>query len=697
MGHRMQEGEEALRWKRKFLDALEEHEQHDKALSNRIRLLRRGLLGVSLAGDGNDPVLDKQLTELRSTLRNDDREAGLDILLEQIEKSIIRLDNEKNASTWALKKAFESSLEELEKISLPGPSRRLLKKFSRSLSTRLEDPQQHAGLIRNFIELLSEAVQALKLQEQQATRPSATPPGIGLWQRLFGASQTPSADEPSANKEPSARQEPSANKEPSALREPSANKEPSALREPPAHDDPALTGELLDRDDHTHSSSSASRPGPTAENKVRLEPENDAEEEQFLDAENDVLNASLASTKFNDKTSQQQESALRPHPAEPDADDSISIEGELLRDKSGLAEPAFSFIAGHVEPLLLRILESIHITGESVKLAETIRRHILKGLNWYEFVAVLEEILQILRTAADEQRFEFQDFLTEVNESLAQVQAFVDHSRQYADQSAAADAVMDARVREQIHSISHAVADSDADLNSLKSSVQSQLDAIINSLDSFKSERQQQEGGMSGEVRELTERISALETESSELRVHLAQQQTKAQTDTLTDLPNRDAYNQHLRVSLDEWREGAGHERRDDDRAMCLAVADVDHFKSINDTYGHLAGDKVLKIISKELVSRLRDSDFVARYGGEEFVIIMPRTRPADAEHALNNVRDAIANIPFHFKERQLKITISFGVADAGHDDSAESLFERADGALYQAKADGRNRVHRHR
>ena len=126
-------------------------------------------------------------------------------------------------------------------------------------------------------------------------------------------------------------------------------------------------------------------------------------------------------------------------------------------------------------------------------------------------------------------------------------------------------------------------------------------------------------------------------------------------------------------------------------------MADVDHFKHINDSYGHLAGDKVLKIISKELVSRLRDSDFVARYGGEEFVIIMPNTRPADAEYALNKVREAIAGIPFHFKERQLKITVSFGVTEAVADDGPESLFHRADSALYQAKADGRNRVNRHR
>lgn len=677
MVHRMQEGEEALRWKRKFLDALEEHEEREKSLSNRIRLLRRGLLGVSLAGDGNDPVLDKQLTELRSTLRNDDRETGLEILLEQIEKSIIRLDNEKNASTWALKQAFESSLKELEQVPLPGPSRRQLKKFSRSLSTRLEDPQQHTGLIRQFIELLSESVQALKAQEQQqaaAGQQAHAASSVGLWQRLFG-SQDPGHTAPAAD------QPPAAHIEPSAVKEPSAHKEPFS-----APDD-ALTGELLGRDHE-----------PTPDHqKVRLETEQDADEEPHFDDDQNALNAAATVHKISGRATDLQDSAQRQQHARLDPEDSEDIEGELIRDGSGLAEPAFSFIAGHVEPLLLRILESIHITGESVKLADSIRRHILKGLNWYEFVAVLEEILLILRSAADDQRLEFQDFLAEVNESLAQVQAFVDTSRQHADQNAAHEAAMDARVREQIQDIGNAVANADDDLDTLKVSVQSQIGAIISSLDSFKTQRQQQGDGMTQEMRLLIERISALETESRELRLHLSQQQQKAQTDTLTDLPNRDAYNQRLRSTLDDWRDGASHERRDDDRSLCLAVADVDHFKQINDSYGHLAGDKVLKIISKELVSRLRDSDFVARYGGEEFVIIMPNTRPADAEYALNKVREAIAGIPFHFKERQLKITVSFGVTEAVADDGPESLFHRADSALYQAKADGRNRVNRHR
>lgn len=679
MVHRMQEGEEALRWKRKFLDALEEHEQREKALSNRIRLLRRGLLGVSLAGDGNDVHLDRQLAELRKSLRNDDRETGLELMLEQIEKSIVRLDNEKNQSIWALQQAFSSGIAELQQLALPGATRRQLKKFSRNLAERLQDPQQHAALIRQFLELLRESVAELRQLEETENNTGGKK---GLWQRIFGSSSAEHipAEIPDADVDVS---------DDLKLRERHPDDKASVSLESEHQHAP-----LYDADTSTESQTTADM-GHTKTHTDHVRVNASATRQSSSDDET-VIEQEL-----------QPESAANIHQDSPDlevieaevveSEHDISLEGELIRDKSGLAEPAFSYISGHVEPLLLRILESIHITGESMALAESVRRHIVKGLNWYDFVAVLEEILQVLRNAADDQRAEFQEFLSDVNESLAQVQAFVDSSRKHADEASASDAALDASVREQISSIADAVQDPGADLEELKASVQSQIGAIISSLDGFRDQRSQRDRSMDEHMKQLIDRISSLEEESTELRLHLAKQQQNAMRDSLTELPNRDAYNQRLKTLLDEWKAGASNERREDDRALCLAVADVDNFKHINDTYGHLAGDKVLRIIAKEFVSRLRDKDFVARYGGEEFVIVMPDTRPADAEHVLNKLRQAIADIPFHFKEQQIVITVSFGVVESAADDSAESLFEKADRALYQAKTDGRNRVHRTR
>lgn len=689
MAHRMQDLEEAQRWKRKFLDALEDHEEREKLLAARIRLLRRGLLGVSLAGDGHDSRLDKQLTQLRASLRHDDRETGLELLLEQIEQSVVRLDHEKQASGWALQQAFNSCLTELTQLQLPGSTRRKIKKFASSLPTRLQDPEQHAGLIRQFMELLRESVQVMREREQAAATQSSANKA-GFWQRLFATGP----DQPIGEEE--------------SVKDDSRSYDSDGLHRS-NHGNP----ERRSDDEPRHSNigdKNARAPDPgeqqdPEEQTITLEASDDGDRRR-------VINASLSTRDrpVEERTSVSAENVAdggsNPNDhldLQPSAEDAgieelggITLEGELIRDRSGLAEPAFSFIAGHVEPLLLRILESIHITGESVTLAESIRRNVVKGLNWYDFVAVLEQILQVLRNAADEQRAEFQGFLSEVTESLAQVQAFMDNSKRYAQEASDTDAAMDASVREQIDGIKSAVENSDEDLQSLKESVQSQIGAIIKSLDGFKVQRSRQDDSMAGEMHQLIDRIASLENESRELRLHLARQQETALKDSLTELPNREAYNQRLLLLLETWRLSADN-ADEDGRTLCLAVADVDYFKNINDSYGHLAGDKVLKIIARELVSRLRETDFIARYGGEEFVVIMPDTRPADAEHALNKLRLAIAAIPFHFKERQIQITLSFGVVAALPDDSVETLFERADRALYLAKAGGRNKVQRER
>lgn len=689
MVQRMQDLEEAQRWKRKFLDALEDHEKREKLLTARIRLLRRGLLGVSLAGDGHDSRLDKQLSDLRSSLRHDDRETGLELLLEQIEQTIVRLDDEKNAGNWALQQAFNSCLSELSQLELPGNVRRQIKKFSANLSTRLKDPEQHAGLIRQFMGLLRECIQVMRAREQ-AFEQSSSAGKTGFWQRLFATDTGPA---PTGNEDTASlrNDKVSEGSHVADVRKPEPLRD-NDLRVESADDQKGDEKDLRQSEPEEHSE-------PVDEELIRLEASDDGDSRRVVNASLTTRDRKVSDSQIvSDDSTDVDQLDLQPDPETPEIEelDAITLEGELIRDRSGLAEPAFSFIAGHVEPLLLRILESIHITGESTVLAESIRRNVVKGLNWYDFVAVLEQILQILRNAADEQRAEFQGFLSEVTESLAQVQAFMDNTKRYSQEASETDAAMDASVREQIAGIKSAVENSDEDLQSLKLSVQGQIGAIIKSLDGFKLQRSQQDDSMSGEIHQLIDRIAALENESRELRLNLSRQQETALKDSLTELPNREAYNQRLKLLLETWRPTAGTDD-DDGRTLCLAVADVDFFKNINDSYGHLAGDKVLKIIARELVSRLREKDFIARFGGEEFVVIMPDTRPADAEHVLNKLRLAIASIPFHFKERQIQITLSFGVVAARQDDSVETLFERADRALYTAKANGRNKVQRER
>ncbi|OLZ11968.1 GGDEF domain-containing protein [Sulfobacillus thermosulfidooxidans] len=129
-------------------------------------------------------------------------------------------------------------------------------------------------------------------------------------------------------------------------------------------------------------------------------------------------------------------------------------------------------------------------------------------------------------------------------------------------------------------------------------------------------------------------------------------------------------------------------------RAAVLFV-DIDHFKSLNDGWGHTAGDAVLSEVGRRLAIQLREGDACIRYGGEEFVILLPETSLSDAKRVAERIRSQIARRPFSIRSRSLRITISVGVSANSEKmpRSLTALLEEADQAMYAAKVDGRNRV----
>ncbi|MBF0099949.1 MAG: diguanylate cyclase [Desulfobacterales bacterium] len=129
-------------------------------------------------------------------------------------------------------------------------------------------------------------------------------------------------------------------------------------------------------------------------------------------------------------------------------------------------------------------------------------------------------------------------------------------------------------------------------------------------------------------------------------------------------------------------------------RSFSIIMQDIDYFKKINDTYGHQAGDFILKSFSTSVMSRIRAVDIFARYGGEEFCCMLPETELVSALSVAEDIRKRIEHTTFEFKNTPLNITISQGVSEMKPDTScAESLLKKADDALYEAKRSGRNRV----
>jgi two-component system cell cycle response regulator len=158
-------------------------------------------------------------------------------------------------------------------------------------------------------------------------------------------------------------------------------------------------------------------------------------------------------------------------------------------------------------------------------------------------------------------------------------------------------------------------------------------------------------------------------------------------TDPLTGLYNRRYLDAHLKSVVARAVATA--------KPVCVLLFDIDHFKGINDTYGHDAGDDVLRDFSDRLRRVVRGIDLVARYGGEEFVLVMPETDTAFAGTVAERLRRDVEMVAFTTKAgASLPVTVSIGLAEwQGPADTADTLIKRADRALYAAKGAGRNRV----
>ncbi|WP_019962163.1 PleD family two-component system response regulator [Woodsholea maritima] len=174
---------------------------------------------------------------------------------------------------------------------------------------------------------------------------------------------------------------------------------------------------------------------------------------------------------------------------------------------------------------------------------------------------------------------------------------------------------------------------------------------------------------------------------ADQLRGRLEESLEMAVTDPLTGLHNRRYIASRLRQYLE------GRDPRSD--SVSVAILDIDHFKRINDTYGHQAGDDVLREFSERMRKTLRALELAGRFGGEEFVLVLPEAGIHGAYEAAERVRHAIEAEPFLVRATGdvIQVTVSAGVAEGMGDDTMEALLHRADDALYEAKAAGRNQV----
>ena len=188
------------------------------------------------------------------------------------------------------------------------------------------------------------------------------------------------------------------------------------------------------------------------------------------------------------------------------------------------------------------------------------------------------------------------------------------------------------------------------------------------------------------------EKLQATLSESSkeidDLRQSIFSVRQEALTDALTGIANRKAFDERLRAELNT--------ASDENEPLSLLMLDIDHFKRFNDTYGHLFGDQVLRLVARTFTECIKGRDMAARYGGEEFAIVLPRTEHENALVVAEQIRASVAAkqiVNRRNGEKLGQITISIGASTLGPGQAPEDFIKRADRALYAAKRGGRNQV----
>ncbi|MFS2156505.1 GGDEF domain-containing protein [Pseudomonas sp. Pseusp122] len=699
--------EEAERWKEKYLKGIEQQDKLERRWNARLDLLRRGLVRSSLAAEGTDKAVDLCMKEMREIVRKDDMDAGLAGLIPRLEKAVLDSEQRREVRVGQISSALAALVTQLQTLPLPRDVSKPLKRFAKDLEERAGQARELPLLLSELSGLQGRALTYLEKDETE--RP-------GLLQRLFGSKEgaQPTHDETQAAPAPGATSAPQTAQQ--GEDEDEDDDEDDAIISPPA---PLAAAPIATAKPATPAATIAeavaSAPPVVTAPTPAITPEPLAATEPVpVKAQDEPVAASAApvpaATLLTTQSAPQPvavavdpalEFMLAPTPvvefdyrlaaAVEGANEESGEEGEDVEGEGEgefalptSPEPSYSSVAAHIEETLLGLLNDLVLPEHHRPQAEAMRVRLEHGLNWYELLPILDDLAVLMLAITDGGQHEFEVYLKQLNERLESFQnnlqaASDDHadhhatSRQY-----------DSQLREQVGGLQSSVQGA-ADLPTLKHILESRLETLIGTMDHHQRQRDAREQEVAAKLQGLSARVATMEQEALGFRSHLEEQRQKALIDPLTNLPNRAAWGERLEQETDRWQKNKS--------SLLICIFDLDNFKRINDGYGHLAGDKVLKIIATQLKQRLRSEDFIARFGGEEFVMLLPNTTVGTGLAHLEKLRAAVEACPFHFKSEPVTITVSIGVTALRQGERTDVALKRADQALYRAKENGRNRV----
>jgi diguanylate cyclase len=297
-------------------------------------------------------------------------------------------------------------------------------------------------------------------------------------------------------------------------------------------------------------------------------------------------------------------------------------------------------------------------------------------------VARTADLIHERSEALARERLQAAAVLSEVTKRLEEMSAYLTESTsasrsRFDDTESLNDTVM-SHVRDLTDEVSSAT-----ELRLLQSVVSARLESVAKQVCDFRAREATRLVEYNGRAEHMRERIADLEREAQELHSKLDMEKHGARLDPLTGVANRKSFDERFAHELARSARG--------ETPLVMLLWDIDNFKSINDSYGHRAGDRVLQSVAGCFKASLRASDFVARIGGEEFSVLLTGLRLSEAVHIANQLRTAVEGLRFHFRGTPVRVTVSCGITEMHPDDASDTVFDRADAALYRAKNGGKN------
>ncbi|HEV7614389.1 MAG TPA: GGDEF domain-containing protein [Steroidobacteraceae bacterium] len=324
-------------------------------------------------------------------------------------------------------------------------------------------------------------------------------------------------------------------------------------------------------------------------------------------------------------------------------------ESDQARHKNWIAELATTESDAGLAAIVARISDLVHERGESLM------RERLQA------AAVLSEVTKRLE--------EMSGYLTESHSA----------NRNHFDDTQSLNETVLSHVRELTDEVSGAT-----ELGLLQSVVSQRLESVAKQVCDFRAREAKRLADYNGRAQHMRERIADLEREAQELHCKLDLEKHGARLDPLTGVANRKSFEERFAEEIARRAHGGAP-------PLVMLLWDIDSFKTINDSYGHRAGDRVLQTVAECFTAAFRASDLVARIGGEEFAVLLSGLTLAEALTVANEARTAVEGLRFHFRGKRVRVTVSCGITQLHQYDASETAFDRADAALYRAKNGGKN------